>query len=108
MGRSGNRGVDAQEQGEGGGFRSRGEECGYRRGRTFVDIGGPNLEGSQRDLKAETNQDQGEAELQERAGRIDGGHGGEKGGGRDSVDQGGGIGGERGGGRADEGGRHGG
>src|SRR6202158_1261315 len=56
-----NRGKDAQEQRERGGFRSRGEERGDWRGRAFVDIGSPALEGSECDFKAETDQYEREA-----------------------------------------------
>jgi hypothetical protein len=57
----GNGGKDAQEQRESGGFRSSGEERGDRRGRAFVDVGGPDLEGGQRDFKAEADQDERQA-----------------------------------------------
>src|ERR1700740_2603391 len=99
---SGYGGVDAQKEGEGGGFGSGGEERGDGRRCTFVDVRGPDLEWGQRDFEAEADQDEREAELQERAGGVDGGHAGENGCAGDTVDQGDAVEEKGGGERAEE------
>ncbi len=65
---SGERSVsDAEEHSEGSGFGAGGHERDDGRGRAFVDVGGPDMEGRGGDLEAEANDDHGEADGEERA-----------------------------------------
>ena len=69
---------NAQEDGEGGGFRSGGEERGDGGGRALVDVGRPDLEGRGGDFEGESDEHQG------------GGHGQENGVGRPGAERRGG------------------
>ena len=56
----------AEQQGEAGGFRADGQKRGHRRGRSLIDIRGPDLEGKGGDLEAKPDQHEDEAKQEDR------------------------------------------
>src|SRR5262245_27637211 len=82
-----NRREYAQEQCEGCGLWSGGEERSDGGGRAFIDVGRPDLEGSDRYLEAQADQDKRQPELKQDAVGIGTAHGIENGRARGAVDQ---------------------
>jgi hypothetical protein len=66
---------DAQQHGERCGFGRGGHERDHRRGRAFIDVGRPDVEGRGRNLEAEPDDEHGQADVDD-AGRVAGGDGG--------------------------------